>query len=214
MKKTNSPIVILSKVLAFKIRLLLRFRYRILIKGSEILKDGTPVLFLPNHQALIDPVILLSQIYRFSTVTPVISERYFDMPVANWYFKQMGAVRVSDLETGSRDTQVLESIVSSVFEGFRQNKNIVIYPSGQLAGQGYEKIFNKKSAYHIVEKIPESVQIIGVRITGLWGSMFSKAKSGKSPNFFAQLLKGIFFVLANLLFFVPKRTVCIEFEDL
>ena len=172
------------------------------------------MLFLPNHQALIDPVILLSQIYRFSTVTPVISEKYFDMPVASWYFKKMGAVRVSDLETGSRDTQVLESIINSVFEGFRQNKNIVIYPSGQLAGQGYEKIFNKKSAYHIVEKMPDGVQIIGVRITGLWGSMFSKAKSGKSPNFFAQLLKGIFYVLANLLFFVPKRAVTIEFEDL
>jgi acyl carrier protein len=193
---------------------LLRFRYRISVKGSDVLRNGSQVLFLPNHQALIDPVILLSQIYRFSTVTPVISEKYFDMPIASWYFKKMGAVRVSDLETGSRDTQALESIISSVFEGFRQNKNIVIYPSGQLAGQGYEKIFNKKSAYHIVEKIPDGVQIIGVRITGLWGSIFSKAKSGKSPDFFTQLLKGIFYVLANLLFFVPKRTVTIEFEDL
>jgi long-chain-fatty-acid--[acyl-carrier-protein] ligase len=169
---------------------------------------------LPNHQALIDPVILLSHIYRFTTAIPVISEKYFDMPTVKWYFKRMGAVRVSDLETGSRNTLVLKSIIRSVYKGFRRNKNIVIYPSGQIAGQGYEKIFNKKSAYHIVRTIPEGVQIVGVRINGLWGSMFSKAKTGKSPDFFIQLVKGTFFILANLLFILPKRTVSIEFEDL
>jgi 1-acyl-sn-glycerol-3-phosphate acyltransferase len=214
MKKSDWFIVLFSKILAFKVRLLLRFRYRISIKGSDILRNNSPILFLPNHQALVDPVILLSHIYRFTTVIPVISEKYFDMPVVKWYFKRMGAIRVSDLETGSRNTQVLKSIIRSVYKGFRRNKNIVIYPSGQIAGQGYEKIFNKKSAYHIVRIIPDDVQIVGVRIHGLWGSMFSKAVTGKSPDFFVQLLKGAFYILANLLFFLPKRTVSIEFEDL
>ena len=214
MRKTDWFIVLLSKILAFKIRLLLRARYRISIKGSEILQSNSPILFLPNHQALIDPVILLSHIYRYTTVIPVISEKYYDIPVAKWYFKRMGAVRVSDLETGSRNTQVLKSIVRSVYKGFRRNKNIVIYPSGQIAGQGYEKIFNKKAAYHIVNTIPEGIHIVGVRITGLWGSMFSKAKTGKSPDFLVQLLKGFFYILANLLFLMPKRNVSIEFEDL
>jgi len=213
-KKTDSFIVLLSKILAFKIRLLLRFRYKISIKGSEILQNNSSVLFLPNHQALIDPIILLSQIYRFSSATPVISEKYYNLPLVKWYFKRLGAVRVSDLESGSRDTQVLKSITRSVFKGLRRNINIVIYPSGQIAGQGCERIFNKKAAYHIVKAIPEGVQIAGVRINGLWGSMWSRAKTGESPNFFVQLLKGLFYVLANLLFFLPKRTVSIEFEDL
>ena len=214
MKNPNSFVLVLSKILAFKIRLLLRFRYKISIKGSNVLQNNSPVLFLPNHQALIDPVILLSQIYRFSTATPVVSEKYFNIPLIKWYFKRLGAVRVSDLEAGSRDTQVLKVITRAVIKGFGRKKNIVIYPSGQIAGQGYEKIFNKKSTYHIVRTIPDDVQIVGVRITGLWGSMFSKARSGKSPNFFVQLLKGIFYVLANLLFFIPKRSVSIEFEDI
>ncbi len=214
MGNLDSFVLFLSKILAFKIRLLLRFRYKISIKGSEILLPNSPVLFLPNHQALIDPIILPSHIYRFLTATPVVSEKYFNIPIVKWYFKRLGAVRVSDLETGNRDIQVLKSITRSVSKGLRRNKNFVIYPSGQIAGQGYEKIFNKKSAYHIVRTIPEGAQIIGVRIAGLWGSMWSKAKTGKSPNFFLQLLKGIFYVLANLLFFLPKRTVSIEFEDL
>jgi len=214
MRQNNSVIVILSKIIAFKIRLLLRSRYKIVITGSENLHKNSPKLFLPNHQALIDPIILMSQIYRFTTATPVISEKYFDTPGVKWYFRKIGAVRVSDLETGNRDTTVLKSITRSVYKGLRRKSNIVIYPSGQIAGQGYEKIFNKKAAYHIVRAIPDDVQIIGVRMTGLWGSMWSKARTGKSPNFFVQFLKGGLLVLANLLFFAPKRTVRIEFEDI
>lgn len=214
MKTANSFINLLSKILAFKIRLLLRLRYRVLVKGSGILKNNSPVLFLPNHQALIDPVILLSQIFRFSTAAPVVLDKYYNMPIVKWYFKRVGAVSVSDLEKGSRDTRVLESITRSVSDAFRNNRNIVIYPSGQIAGQGYEKIINKKSAYSIVGEIPENVQIVGVRISGLWGSMWSKASTGQSPDFAFQLLKGIFFVLANLIFFTPRRKVSIEFEDI
>ncbi len=214
MKRQNSIFLLFSRIFAFKIRLLLRTRYKILIKGSEDFPKNSPVLFLPNHQALIDPVILLSQIYRFSDATPVITERFFDIPVLKSFFRRLGAIRVSDLEKGNRDIQVLKGITRSVNKGFRRKKNIVLYPSGQIAGQGYEKIFNKKSAYQIVLNLPEDVQVVGVRISGLWGSIWSKAYSGNSPDFFIQLLKGIFFTLANLIFFVPKRTVTMEFEDL
>jgi 1-acyl-sn-glycerol-3-phosphate acyltransferase len=214
MKKQDPFILILSKILAFKVRILLRVRYRIEVRGSEIFQKDSPVLLLPNHQALIDPIILFSQIYRFSQATPVISEKYYDIPIARSLFRMLGAVRVSDLEKGSRDTLVLKTITRSVIKGFKRKQNIVLYPSGQIAGQGYEKIFNKKSAYEIVEKLPEDVRVIGVRISGLWGSMWSKAYTGKSPDFFTQLAKGFFYTLANLIFFLPKRKVLIEFEDL
>ncbi len=214
MKKTSSFIILLSKILAFKIRVLLRSRYRVTMKGAERVRRDGPVLYLPNHQALIDPIMLLSQVYRFSTATPVITEKFYDIPVLNWYFRKLGAVRVADLEKGSRDTGVLESITRAVHEGFRHGTSVLIYPAGQLTGQGYEKILNKKSAHAIVQTIPDNVQVVGVRITGLWGSMWSKAATGKSPDFFVQLLKGLFFVLANLIFFVPRRSVTLEFEDL
>ena len=214
MKKPSLFFLLLSKCIAFTVRMLLRSRYKISIQGSDVFRENSPAFILPNHQALIDPIILVSHIYRFSTVTPVMSEKYFDIPVAKTFFRRLGAVRVSDLENGSRDTQVLKVITRSVIKGFKRKQNIILYPSGQIAGQGFEKIYNKKSAYHIVNKLPDDVQIIGVRIIGLWGSMFSKARTGKSPDFFFQLLKGLFFVLANLIFFLPKRTVTIEFADL
>lgn len=210
----NTSIYFLLKLIAFTVRLLLRCRYKITVNGSGVFENNSPKFILPNHQALIDPFILVSHLYRFTTVTPVISEKYHDLPVAKSFFRILGAIRVSDLESGSRDTQVLKVISRSVIKGFKRGRNIVLYPGGQIAGQGYEKIFNKKSAHHIVGKLPDGVQVVGVRISGLWGSMFSKAGTGKSPNLFLQLSKGIFYVLANLVFFLPKRAVTIEFVDL
>lgn len=211
---TSSFFHYFSKMVAFTFRWMLRTRYRVSMEGIHTIDFSKPILFLPNHQALIDPVILVSHLYRYTTLSPVISEKYHDIPLAKSFFEHMGAVKVSDLESGNRDINVLTSITNSVSEAFQHKKNIVIYPGGQIAAQGYERILNKKSAYYIVHEIPEEVQIIGVRVSGLWGSIWSKAKTGKSPNLFLQLGKGFLYVLANLIFFVPKRSVRIECEEI
>ncbi len=202
------------KLIATICRFFLSLRYRIVIKESELMNSSSPKLILPNHQALVDPLIIFSQIYRHATAVPVVTESYFKIPVAKNLLKRLGAVSVSDLSAGNRDLTVLQTIVTNVIAALKENKNVVLYPSGQIAGQGYEKIFNKQSAWIIAKSLPENTQIIGVRIRGLWGSMWSKAQSGKSPNFLLTLLKGIFFVAANLIFFAPRRSVTLEFYDI
>jgi 1-acyl-sn-glycerol-3-phosphate acyltransferase len=202
------------KFIATICRLLLSLRYRIVIKESDLLSSSSPKLILPNHQALVDPIIIFSQIYRHATAVPVVTESYFKIPVAKNLLKRLGAVSVSDLSAGNRDLTVLETIVTNVIAALKDNKNVVLYPSGQIAGQGFEKIFNKQSAWIITKNLPDNTQIIGVRIRGLWGSMWSKAQRSKSPNFLLTLLKGLFFVLANLVFFAPRRRVTLEFYDI
>ena len=73
---------------------------------------------------------------------------------------------------------------------------------------------NKQGAWQVCHQLPEGARVVGMRIRGLWGSMWSRAKTGRSPNFAWTYLKGIFYVLANLLFFVPRRDVTITFEDI
>ncbi|NQU55537.1 MAG: 1-acyl-sn-glycerol-3-phosphate acyltransferase [Bacteroidetes bacterium] len=214
MKKQNTFIIIVLLKVATIVRVLLSLRYKISVKGSEILKKSSPLFILPNHQALIDPFIIMSQTFRYTKAIPVVSSTFYDIPLLKSIFLGLGAVRVSNLEAGSRNTNVLNEITRSVLKGFGRGKSVVLYPSGQLAVQGYEKIFNKKSAHKIVSKIPDDVKVIGVRITGLWGSMWSKARTGQTPNLFVQILKGFFYILANLIFFLPRRTITIEIEDL
>ena len=56
-------------LLNFLLACLLRLRYRIRVEGLREIKrslrdDQRPILFLPNHQALIDPVIITSLLFN------------------------------------------------------------------------------------------------------------------------------------------------------
>lgn len=201
------------KILSFIYRILLSLRYKVEIKGSEVLKNNNSKLILPNHQALIDPQILVAHIFKYSKVVPVVSELYLNIPVLKSFFKMLGAVPVSDLTTENRDNNVLRFISANVAEALQNGKNVLLYPAGQIAGQGYEKIFNKQSAWAIACNMPDNTQIIAVRISGLWGSMWSRAWIGKSPNLIKTFLKAFFYVIANFIFFIPKRNITIEFTD-
>lgn len=208
----RSNIVIKSGLTIFK--QLLSVRYKLTVTGLDILKSDRAKLFLPNHQAIVDPILILSQIYKVSSAVPVVTEGYYNLPILKNILANWGAISVSDLEAGSRDTSVLDEVTTKSLNCFKRGENVIIYPSGQLAGQGYEKIFNKQGAWHIALAMPQEAQIIGVRINGLWGSQWSKAWSGKSPYFGIMAFRSIAFALSNLLIFAPKREVTIEFCDI
>ena len=131
----------------FIVRKILSLRYKVTVRGSEILDDSSSVFILPNHQALIDPILLMCHIYRNSKAIPVIISDFYDIPLLKSMFKTWGAIRVSNLESGSRNIKVLNEVTRSVLKGFNRGKNILLYPSGQIAAQGYERIFNKQSAH-------------------------------------------------------------------
>jgi len=195
-------------------RFFLSLRYNVEIKGLEVIDPNCANLILPNHQALVDPQLLSAQLWKRISIVPVVTEGMYNLPVLNSLFKALKAVPVSDLTAGSRDTDVLKNITTQIHKSLEQGNNILLYPSGQITGQGYEKIFNKKSAHILVSELPENTRVIGVRIRGLWGSMWSRAWIGKSPNFLVTYLKAFWFVLANLFFLCPKRRVYIEIEDI
>jgi acyl carrier protein len=202
------------KILSTILRFFLSLRYKVTVTGSEVLKGNHSKLILPNHQALVDPQIAFTQIYRFSKVVPVVSEMYFHKPVLKNIFKAIGAVPVSDLSLDNRDQNTLKSMSASITDALQKGKNVLLYPSGQIAGQGYERLLNKQSAWAVVNELPVNTQVIGVRISGLWGSMWSRAWIGKAPDFVKTALKAIWFLVANLFFFMPRREVTIEFRDI
>gem|GEM_PF-4310422 len=43
-------------------------------------------------------------------------------------------------------------------------------------------IKGKKTAFEILKYAPKNVEILTIRTSGLWGSMWSKADSGQTPN--------------------------------
>ncbi len=214
MKEKHPIVKAIARLIFLFGRIILSVRYKVRLERIEDIDHKRPVLFLPNHQAVVDPMILVSFLYPHKNIVPMITSTYYDLPIAKLFFKNWGAVRISDLEKGSRNTNVLNEITESAIKAFKYQKSIVIYPSGQITSQGFEKIQNKKGAFEIVRNLPSNVQVVGVRISGLWGSQWSKAWNGQSPNFGVNILKGLFYTLANILFFMPKRKVSLYFEDI
>ncbi len=214
MKEKHPIVKAIAQFIFLLGRIMLSIRYKVSLERIKDIDVNKPVLFLPNHQAVVDPMLLVSYLYPHKKIVPMITSSYYDLPVLKMFFKNWGAVRISDLEKGSRNINVLNEITASAIKAFKYQKSIVIYPSGQIASQGYEKILNKKGAHEIVKSLPDNVQIIGVRINGLWGSQWSKAWTGSSPNFALNVMKGILYTLCNIIFFMPRRKVSIYFEDI
>ncbi len=189
-------------------------RYNVIIKGVEIIKSNYPKLILPNHISHIDPQIMTVTIYKYTDFVPLAAERFFNIPIIKFFLKGLHAVKIPDFKKGSKDPELLQKINSQIIDAFKNNKSAMIFPSGHLSTNGIEKIHNKQSAYSIVSILPNNTRVIGVRINGLWGSMWSKAWNGKRPIFLSTYLMGIVYFFANLIFLCPKRKVTIEFVDI
>jgi len=189
-------------------------RYKIKVKGENLLYEPGAKLLLQNHQSHIDPQLLAVYVAKRNGLVPVISEKFLRIPIIGSILRSWDAVAVSDLKHGNRDPNVLTKMLSKIREALKNGKSVLIAPSGTIAQKPVELIKNKQSAHALVSDLPDDVKVIGVRINGLWGSMWSVAWMGKRPDFLKTLLKGIFYILANLVFFMPKRQVTFEFVDI
>jgi len=189
-------------------------RYNLKVKGEDLLLEPGAKLLLQNHQSHIDPQILGVYIGRRTGLVPVISEKFLRIPVLGSILRSLNAVAVSDLKHGNRDPHVLEKMFAQIMNALKKGESVLIAPSGQIANTPLELIRNKQSAHALVSNIPDNAKVIGVRITGLWGSMWSVAWMGKIPKFVHALLKGMFYIIANFIFFLPKRDINIEFVDI
>lgn len=189
-------------------------RYRVSFKGLSLLSQPGAKLIFPNHQSHIDPQLIAVECYKYSDIVPVVNEKYFKIPVVRFFLKKFNAVAVSDFKGGNRDPHILKKIFSGVIKALEEGKTVIIYPSGQVQETALERIKNKQSAYTIVKQLPDGTKVLGLRITGLWGSSFSSAWTGAKPIFLKRFLIGIGYFFANLIFFSPKRNVEFEFTDI
>lgn len=195
-------------------RFFLNRRYNVTLSNIEILKSDKPILILPNHQAFIDPQILFSQIYEITKASPIVIDYVYNMPIIGHILRHINSIPVINFTQVKDRKKSLEKMHNNILERLKQGKNVVLYPSGQTQGQGYEVIFGKQSAHYLITNMPENTRVIGVRIRGLWGSVWSRAWSGTSVNLIFTFIRSIFYILANFVFFVPKRNVSLEFSDI
>lgn len=194
------------------LRLLLSLRYRITATGLEAVHGPGPILFMPNHPALIDPIIVYSLVARYAP-RPLADERQMEGPMGRLAAKALHAVLIPDaMKDGAMARQGVAAGMQAVLDALRGGDNVLLYPAGRIYRSASESLGGNSGAALIMQKMPE-VRVVLVRTTGLWGSSFSYGATGKAPHFGHALLRGALAVCANLLFFTPRRAVSVEFAE-
>jgi len=205
-------------LLAYFVKAILWFRYRVTIKGLDKLNKATlpksgGILFLPNHPTIfVDPSLVGGALWRRFEIRPVIVEYMFYTPIVNWFMHRMRALSIPDFSVTSNSIKRRKSerALDAIVEAVKHGDNFIVYPAGHVKRTAYERIGGTSAVHSILQRAPEA-NVVLVRTKGLWGSSFSRALTGKTPLMFPTIFRGVKIALKNLLFFTPRREVTIEF---
>ncbi|MFA6317639.1 MAG: AMP-binding protein [Elusimicrobiota bacterium] len=152
---------LLARTLA-RIFVFLLYRMRI-IDRRHCPRKGAALL-VANHISYADPILIAAASPR--SVHFLMSRTYFDIPVARWFFKAMGAIPVSGRDSPKAVLRSLEACRKVLREG----NVLCIFAEGTISRHGQMNSF-KKGFEKVVQGL--DVPIVPVHLDRLWGSLFS-----------------------------------------
>lgn len=205
-------------LICYVVRAFLHLRYKVKIVGKEHLYNERTHLILPNHQAIIDPIIMFAEFYDHK-MYPLVDSRFWKSSfVVRHILDLLNAVEVPDLALSHKTEEInqVKSLNSIVLDNLSEQNDVIFYPSGHITTDGTEKIGNRRLAYEVCEEICRhdsqlsNIEVLGVKINGLWGSIWSRKDRNSSPALGNTLLKAI-----GLLFVIrPRREVYIHIQPI
>ena len=202
-------------LLLFAGRWILARRYAVTVDGMNAVARNRPLLVLPNHPAMVDPMLVGATFWE-TPLKPLVDELFFHTGfLAPRALKTLGAVAVPDLRAhrSKAGASIARGLSDIVVQALEKGDNVIFYPSGHIYTEDKESIGTRQLAYNVVKTLPANVRVIGVRTTGLWGSIWSRKGRTSSPKFVPTLLKSVFLWLFYAPF-APRRKVTMHVEDL
>jgi len=201
--------------LTFLGRSLLRLRYRVRIEGMEAIlaKGNKGILLLPNHPAYVDPVILLTNFFPYLRPHILADKDNMARPVVRRLVDRIGIKPIPDpaLHHGPAAQAEVAQVIQHSIDELRRGENYMLYPAGHIYLSRFEDLGGNSAVETILAKAPEA-RVVLIRTTGLWGSSFSKAVD-RRPDWGKCFQRGALALLANFLFFGPRREVRIEMVE-
>jgi acyl-[acyl-carrier-protein]-phospholipid O-acyltransferase/long-chain-fatty-acid--[acyl-carrier-protein] ligase len=195
---------------------LLGRRYDVRVEGRAAVEAAAgPVLVLPNHPAMVDPMLVECEFWRVP-LKPLVDERFWRAgPLTRRTLATLGAVAVPDLRAHltREGVAAAKGMGAAVRKTLAAGGNVIFYPAGHIQREeGADDIGGRRLAYEAMRDLPEGARVVGVRTTGLWGSIWSRAGRKDSPPFVQTLIKsGLLWLVAG---FRRKRRVEMRVEDL
>ena len=133
----NDNIGIVDRFFSFLVYLLARvalpLRYRIRVSGlSDVAGKGTTgIVFLPNHPALIDPVIMMMLLHRRFKPKALGDRDQVDRFFIRRVAKSVGVRTIPDMvKHGPVGRERIHEMLKESIEGLRRGENMLLYPAG------------------------------------------------------------------------------------
>ena len=193
---------------------LLSLRYRVRVKGlKEVASRGTGgILFLPNHPALVDPIIVSCALWPLFQPASLADRDRINSPGVRWITRKFGAKPLPDIaKYGESCRPDVERVIRECAQDLAQGRNLLLYPGGHLMRSRCEDLGGNSAVETILAAAPDA-RVVLVRTRGLWGSRFSRA-SGTSPDLLKVARRQALDLLASFLFFCPRRDVVVELDE-
>ena len=205
----------LGRLLIALLRLGLSLRYRVESSGLEAIRarGRRGILFLPNHPALGDPVVILTLLYPDFAPRSLADEYQIDRPVIRTGARWLGARALPNLERrGVEARDGTRKALAETIEGLKAGENLLLYPAGHIKHQALEDVGAASGVKTVLDAVP-TLRVVLVRMNGAWGSSLSWAATGHAPNLGPVLRRGFLALLANGIFFMPRRRLTVEFVE-
>lgn len=193
------------------VRFLLGLRYRVEVRGLEAVRarGRRKILFLPNHPALIDPLIVLAALHKDFRPRPLANAARTDLPVIGWLARKVGTVLIPDLSApGRAEMKAVAEGLELVRATLESGDNVLLYPGGRLAREPVERLGGKGAVERLLKAVPD-VRVVLIRQRGLWGSSFSWGQ-GREPQLLRSLPRQLAALAAGGFLGVPRRQVTLE----
>lgn len=196
---------------------LVSLRYRIRAEGLASIskeKGKSGILFLPNHPSELDPIFLMLLLWKPFRPHPLVVQYFFEMKGVLPFMKLVRAFSLPSMNgtSNSWKKHQMEKLFQRLATDLDAGENFLIYPAGKLKLQEKESIGGASLVYSLLQQCPNA-QVVLVRTTGLWGSSFSRAVTGKVPSLGKTLVRSFIYCLRNCIFFMPRREVLIQFSS-
>jgi acyl-[acyl-carrier-protein]-phospholipid O-acyltransferase / long-chain-fatty-acid--[acyl-carrier-protein] ligase len=209
--RPHRPVSLSGRLVVFLLQWILKLRYRVVVNMSApVVRQGSSgILFVANHPALIDPIIVMSRLYSNFQPRPLADESQMKRPGLRHLFRMVAPVLIPDVKTDGRNARFrARAAIDSVINALNAGDNILLYPAGRIYRAEHEYLGANSAVETILNRVPDAT-VVMIRTSGLFGSAFSRA-SGNPPKLRHIFPKAIVSLLGAGIFFLPRRTVTID----
>lgn len=157
-------------LMRFLVWILINTLYRIRPSGLENVPPSGPAVLVCNHVSFVDALIIGGSIRR--PVRFVMYYRIFQIPLLSFLFRTAKAIPIAGR---SEDPEMLDAAFERVDAELEAGNLVCIFPEGAITGDGEIHTF-RRGVERVLER--RAVPVVPLALSGLWGSWFSRRKTG------------------------------------